>query len=61
MMDDLKYLLDDEPISATGLLRAARDYGWDPGTIQQTSVAARYLRERGCVVGDNPDWEPDDG
>lgn len=49
-MDEKKYHIDNEPVSARDVLEKAKEYGYE-SEIRQTSVAARILRENGHTVG----------
>lgn len=59
-MDELKYLLDDEPISARNLIKLAGvlDQNFANDWLRQTSVAASIIRNHGYTVCENPDYRP---
>ena len=62
-MDDQKYLLDGEPVSARELIKVAQKGGWQgDGGLFTTSGATAFLREGGATVSHNLDWlqEADD-
>lgn len=50
------YLLDGREATAAELINAAKQYGYTghDDFIFFTSEAARYLRNNGCIVTDNP-------
>lgn len=60
-MDEKKYMIDNEPASATDIIRKAAkldpDYG--EGGICLTSIASGILRRHGHTVGRNPDYAED--
>jgi len=53
-MNEKKYYIDNIPASATDIIELAESYSreFNNSCIQQTSVAARILREHGHVVGE---------
>jgi len=59
MMNDKKYLIDDEPASGYDIIKLAREIDNEFGQdgLCQTSVAAGILRRGGYQVGNNPEWE----
>lgn len=54
-MNELKYLLDDKPMSAIGLIEKASELQKDFGSdgIKTTSEAANILRKFGYTVQEN--------
>ncbi len=62
-MDEKKYLLNEVPISARGLIDAAKaidDSYYGKDGILLTSEAARILRADGQTISNNPAWSKDE-
>jgi hypothetical protein len=50
-----KYLLNGEPVDWLELIKHAEDWGMEHNGLLTTSMAAKFLRELGDTVEENPE------
>ena len=57
-MNELKYQIDNKPVSAEDIIKLARelDDDYNKSGFYQTSIAAKILRENGHAVENNPSF-----